>query len=83
MREYDFIEIDKNNLIINEPKTLYAIDDKTAIDKVMNYYSSSNMDKDIVVEVSRVVLDKDDYVNYVPIARLPIAILKGGVENDS
>ena len=78
-QEYDFVEIDKNDHVMNDPQSFYAIDDKTAVDGIINDYSGSNMDKDIIVEVARLELNEYNYVyHYVPIARL-----KGGVENDS
>lgn len=79
MKEYDFTEIDENKHVINEPQTFYAIDDKTAIEHVVNIYSSSNMDKSIVVVVTRLEVNEDDCVEDYEI----IARLKGGVENDS
>lgn len=78
-KEYDFVEIDKDNHVTIDPQPIYAIDDKTAIDKVINIYTGSNMDKDIVVEVARLELDEDNYVYHYEV----IARLKGGVENDS
>lgn len=80
MRKYAKVELivhywEKENPTIRVIRRFF----KTAIDKIINDYSGSNMDKDIVVEVARVELNEYNYVyHYVPIARL-----KGGVENDS